>query len=205
MRAKKYVTWLAALFFIVQLLMPLVCIYVISNIEMAQYAVQDVPPVREKSYGLPKPVIREDMREFIYVAGTYVSGEKFYMEMPELNGIYSVRLQITAGDYIESGDCIGYTEDGKKELIATQTGVVRDIHLGQYSYITMERIDDLLLRCYVSGDVLTAMRRDTLALTDEAGNAVELVKLNKLENADGSVEVLLRVPGGSYGATEEGL
>lgn len=201
----RWLQFLAGLLFIGLLLAPLGCIYAITNLEMAQYSEVYVPAVAEKSYGAPMPALRMDMQEFITVSGSFVSAERFYMEIPKLKNTYSARLLVGIGDYIEAETLIGYTEDGTKEVFSTASGIVRDIHLGQSSYMLLESLDRLALRCFVNESVLTVFRRDTLDLTDTNGEPVELIEIGKTANQNGEVCVLLALPDGIYGAEAKGV
>lgn len=185
------------------LLAPLFCIYAITNLEQAQYNDVYAPAVTQKSYGEALPVVRMDMQEFITVSGIYVSTERFYMELPELRNTYSARMLVNVGDYIESGTLLGYTEDGKRELRATASGIVQEIHLGQSSYLLLENPDCLALRCEVGGETLKVLRRDTLALSDSAGTPVELLEIGKLANSAGDIPVLFGLSGGTCGTVAE--
>lgn len=197
---KPWLRFLVGLLFLGLLLAPLGCIYAVTNLEMEQYNQVYVPAVVQKSYGEPMPVTRMDMREFITLSGTFVSTERFFMEIPELDGEYSARLLVGPGDYIEAQTLIGYTESGRKEIFSTASGIVREIHLGQSSYILLENIDRLALRSFVNETDLKIFKRNTLELTDTNNTPVELIEIGKIANEDGNVHVLLNLPEGIYGA-----
>lgn len=202
---QKLLHFFAGILFIALLLAPLGAIYAITELEMEQYNDVFVPGVVEKSYGDPLPVVRMDMQEFITVSGTYVSTEEFFMELPTLKNVYTARMLAGYGDYVEVGDIIGYTEDGKTEILSTESGVIKEISLGKYSYILMESVEELGLRCFLKDETLNVMQRDTLALTDTDGNPVELIKIGKFVNESGETEVLIKMPKGRYAVNEKDI
>lgn len=202
---KKVLKILVALLFCILLLLPLVGIFAITNLEMEQYHESQVPAVMQKSYGDPVPVHRMDMREFITVTGTFVSTEQSYMELPALRNAYAARLMVAVGDYISEGDLLGYTEDGETELYADAEGIIREIHLGESSYIALESDTALALRCMVNEATLATLERESLALTDKDGNAVHILRIGKRVDRDGMTEVLLTGLSGRYGQTVKGL
>lgn len=195
---QKILHLIVVILFIALLLAPLGAIYAITKLEIAQYSDVLVPAVVEKSYGDPLPVTRMDMREFITVSGTFVSTEEFFMELPMLNNVYTARILAGCGDYVEEGDIIGYTEDGKTEILSTASGVIKEISLGKNSYILMESVEELALRCSLKDEILNVMKRDTLAMTDSDGNPVELIKIEEIVNENGETEVLIKMPNGRY-------
>lgn len=203
MKAKIILTISRVLIFIcftALLLMPLGCIYLITNLEIKQNSTMTVPAISQKSYGTPYPVMRLDMREFVTVSGTYASNDTVFMELPKLKNTYSARMLVEQGDYIEAEELIGYSEDGSKEIRATESGVVREIHLGQWSYIKLDRVDSLVLRCFVPSNVLSSLTNNADTLTDSSGDSVELVEAAKTVSPNGT-EVLLGLSGGMYGET----
>ena len=202
---KKFLYAIVFLLFLGLLLAPIAGIYFLTELEMQQYSEVYVPPVVQKSYGSPMPVVRMDMREFINVSGDYVSIETFFMDLPELKNTYSARFLVETGDYIEAGMLIGYTEDGKKEIRATDAGVVREIHIGNTSYIRMERNEALALRCSVKEELIKVLERNKLSLTDKDGQYVELLEVEKTMNSFGERFVYLKLPSGVYGGEVKDL
>ena len=202
---KKFLHAIVFLLFLGLLFAPIVGIYFLTELEIQQYSEVYVPPVVQKSYGSPMPVVRMDMREFISVSGDYVSTETFFMELPELKNTYSARFLVETGDYIEEGMLIGYTEDGKKEIRATDAGIVCEIHIGNTSYIRMERNEVLALRCSVKEELINILERNKLSLTDKDGQYVALLEVEKTMNSFGERFVYLKLPSGVYGGEEKDL
>lgn len=196
---------LVVLLILALLLAPMVCIYTITDLEMAQYNEVDVPAVVQKAYGTIEPVLRLDMPEFITVSGTYVSTETFFMELPVMKKQYSARLLVSVGDYIEEGTLLGYTEDGEKEIVSTAAGLVKEFHFGTVSYVQLENPDSLALECQVSETTLSVLKRSDLNLSDQNGNTVEILELGKRADQNGVITVRLRLSGGLYGAQEKSL
>lgn len=194
-----------AILFIALLLVPLVLIWALTNMEMQQYEQVYIPTVAIKSYGDPVPVERRDMKEFITISGTYVSVEQFFMELPRMKNAYSARLLVNIGDYIYKDEIIGYSEDGLTEILSTENGVIREIHLGDYSYFSMENDENVALSCLADDKLLTIFNRDTLALSDEKGNAVRILEIDRLINENGQTRVLLKLNDGVYGSSVTGL
>lgn len=195
--------FLIGLLFFALLLAPMGCIYAITNLEMAQYADEAASPVTEKAYGEVKYVGRMDIPETITVSGTYVSTESLFMELPGMKNQYSPRLLVSVGDYIEEGTLIGYTEDGKKEIVSTAAGIVQELHFGSVSYVQLQNPDKLALKCQVSEKTYKIFQRTSLALTDKNGNAVEVLEMGKQVDYNGQISVLLSLSDGVFGATEE--
>lgn len=202
---KKCFHFLAILFFLCLLLVPIAGIYTLTELEMQQYNDVYVPAVVQKSYGQPMPVKRRDMKEFITVSGTFVSTETFFMELPELKNTYSARFLVEEGDYIEEGMLLGYTENGKKEIFSSATGIIREIHMGSTSYIRMENHESLALRCSVKGELLEILEQRNLSLTNKDGQSVELLEIEKTMNSFGERFVYLRLPAGVYGGEVKDL
>ena len=196
---KKVLRVLTGILFFILLLAPIGGIYMLTNMELEQYEEVYVPAVVKKSYGTPLPVQRRDMPEFITLSGSFVSTEQSYMELPELKGAYAARLSVSTGDYIEEGDLLGYTENGKTEICATATGVITDIHLGPTSYLALESPDKLALRCSVNEKLLVVLKRSGLKLTDTEGKPVSVLEIGKLVDAEGNIPVLLTGLNGRYG------
>ena len=202
---KKVFRVLIGITFFILLLAPIGGIYMLTNMELAQYKEAYVPAVVKKSYGTPLPVQRRDMPEFITLSGSFISTEQSYMELPELNGVSTARLSVSVGDYIQNGDLLGYTEDGKTELYATDTGVITEIHLGTTSYFALESPDKLALRCFVGEKLLSVLQRTGLKLTDTEGNPIRVLEVGKLVDGEGNTQVLLTGLAGRYGQQLTGL
>ncbi len=202
---RKIIHILIGLLFFALLLAPLGCIYALSNLEMEQYAEQVPNAVTEKAYGEVKYVGRMDIPESITVTGTYVSTESFFMELPGMKNQYSPRLLVSVGDYIEEGTLIGYTEDGKKEIVSTAAGIVEELHFGSVSYVQLKNPDTLALKCQVSEKTCKIFNRSTLALTDKNGNEVEVLEMGKQVDYNGQITVLLSLSDGICGGTAENV
>ena len=202
---KKVLHFIVILLFLGLLLAPIAGIYFLTELEMQQYSEVYVPPVVQKSYGTPIPVVRMDVREFVALSGTFVSTETFFMELLELNNTYSARFLVEPGDYIEEGMLIGYTENGKKEIRSTATGIIREIHLGSTSYICMDSNEALALRCSVKDELLEILERSNLNLSDKDGQPVELLEIEKTINPFGERYVYLKLPTGVYGGEAKNL
>lgn len=202
LRTAARVAW--ALLFCVLLLLPLGLIYFVTQAEMRRYAVADVPSVTLRSYGAPSQVVRRDVAEYVVVSGQYISNRRFFMELPALNRQYEARWQVREGDYIEAGDVIGWTADGKEEIVATVSGFLVEIHLGQNSYLVLEDVEDLAFSCDVSAKTLRLLTSAAATLTDESGAPVELLDVSKRENPDGTTTLLLRMQDGAYGRVDHG-
>lgn len=202
---KKILHFLVILLFLGLLLAPIGGIYYLTELEMEQYNDVYVPAVVQKAYGQPLPVERRDMKEFITLSGSFVSTETFFMELPELKNTYSARFLVEAGDYIEDGMLLGYTENGKQEIFSTATGVIREIHLGSTSYIRMDSNEALALRCSVKDELWEILERSNLSLSDKDGRPVELLEIEKTMNSFGERFVYLRLPSGVYGGEAKDL
>lgn len=187
------------------LLTPLGFIWAMTSMELNQYAPMDVPAVDIKSYGTPYEMVRRDMKEFITIKGSWVSSERFFMELPKLKNPYAARMIISSGEYIETDQIIGYSPDGKTEIKATVSGVVCGIFMGDFSYLMMESADKLYLSCNASAELLKIFKRPSLELCTEQGETVEVIKINPISNPDGTTKVLLQLGGGVYGGSVETL
>ncbi len=204
-RGKKLVKAFIAIAFLLLLLAPLVFIYAITAVEMRQFDRVAVPPLTEKAYGEPLPVLRTDLRESVTVSGKFISSRKFFMELPKLKDPYETRMLVSFGDVIQEGDIIGYQADGITKITASASGIVRDVHLGQRSYLLLESTQDLVLSCYVNESVLSMLKRDGLELTNAAGEPVELPYVGQIVDGNGDTEIRLLLSGGVYGASKKSL
>ena len=181
------------------LVAPIVAVFMITKIELKQYEPQPVPPLIEKAYGEICAVERMDIQETITISGTFVSTKKFFMEIPKMNNPYGARILAESGDEILEGQLIGYSEDLKTEIKASASGIIYDIHLGSTSYITMESIDDLALKCLIDNTTMAVLLRDGLNLSMQNGDEVNVINISKKQDDQGNTEVLFSIPNGIYG------
>lgn len=161
---------LMALLLAAVLILPMGGLYYLSLLEQAQYdTIYEAGSVvlEEVSYGTPCLVIRMDLTEEVSLSGAVVSTKVLYEEL-NLDAPDDLRLVISEGELLEAGGLIGYYHG--KELLSTQTGVVRTVHLGSESYIALWSLEDLAVECYVSDAQLSVLNRSTLDLTDSEGN-----------------------------------
>lgn len=196
---RKIVRITVVLFIIVLLLSPIGMIWYLTKTEMRKYEAVDLPTISQKSYGDALPVIRKDMKEFIFVSGQYVSEDRFFMELPKLKNPYESRILVSVGDYIEEDELIGYSFDGKSEIYSTANGVINSIHLGEYSYIVLENDENLSFVCYADEKLISILSRNTLSLSDEKGNEVTLLRIERVSNEKGERKVFLQVNDGILG------
>ncbi|HAL73562.1 MAG TPA: hypothetical protein DCM45_00545 [Clostridiales bacterium] len=182
----------AAIIFSLTLLLiaPLVAIFMLSKAEMKQYEPAAVPPLLVKSYGEICPVQRMDINEMITVSGLFVSSKKFFMELPGIN-IDDIRMLIGPGDEIHDDQIIGYTDNMKKEIRATASGIVLEIVIGSISYIALASIDEVALNCYVDDETLKILKRKDVQLTTLAGADVRVLAISKISSENGMTSVNL--------------
>jgi len=184
---------------------PLAAIFALSKAEIKQYEPQPVPPLVEKAYGEICAVKRMDISEAVSVSGTFVSAKKIFMELPSMKNPYGARMLVEWGDEIINGQLIGYSDDLKKEIRATASGIVQSVNLGNSSYITLESTDDVALDCRVDEAVLTILKREGLELATQHGDKVEILSVSKTQDEQGKTAVLLSVPDGVYGRVVKDL
>lgn len=196
---RKIVKALISFGLLLLLIAPLAAIYMLSKAEVKQYEPQPVPPLVEKAYGEIYPVKRIDISETIAVTGVYISTKKFFIELPKFKNPFGTRMLVEHGDEIIKGQLIGYSEDLKTEIRATASGIVRNINLGNASYITLESTDDIALDCRADNAVLAVLRREGIKLTTQEGDEVKILSISKTHDEQGKTAVLLTVPNGVYG------
>lgn len=198
---RRFIKTIISLGLLLLLAAPLVAIFMLSKEEVKQYEPQPVPPLIEKAYGEICSVKRMDIKEIIFISGTFVSTKKFFMELPKLKNPYGMRMLVELGDEIDEGQLIGYSEDLRTEIRATASGIVRNINLGNTSYITLESVDDVALDCRTDEATLAILRREGLELTTQEGDEVEILFISRTQDGQGKTGVRLFVPNGVYGQT----
>lgn len=179
MFVKNLMKVVAALLLVALFLAPVGALYWISQWEQGEY-IQDIVPegeLKEKAYGTPVQVARSDVEEVITLSGTVVSTRVIYQEL-EQKVAAKLRLLVSAGEVLQVGDVIGYC-DGK-EVLATESGIVRSVHLEGDAYIELWSLDDLAIECYVNDTILKVLKRGSLKLSDSEGNAYSVSRVDDI-------------------------
>lgn len=186
------------------LLAPVGVIFYISGQEQAQYAPPEAIELKAQSYGDPCRIFRTDMDETITLSGKVISTGVFYQEL-DYRDPYALRLLLSPGQVIFAGDVIGSYKG--EPVLATETGVVSSVNLGTDSYIQLESLDDLLLECYVNEKTLAVLQRENLDLRDETGAALQVAKIDPIQQGDQGTRALFTIEAGRfvYGETVENL
>ena len=187
------------------LIAPLLAIFALSRAEVRQYEAHPVPPLANRAYGELCRVERIDLPETVSVSGEFISGKKFFMELPKQKNPYGVRMLIGEGDEIAEGQLIGHSEDLATDIYATASGIVQGITIGNISYITLESMEDLVFECQADDDTAAILMRDNINLASGEGEPVEVLSISRRKNEQGKTRILLSVPNGIYGQRIDGL
>lgn len=178
-----------ALLFVALMVAPIGALYYISALEQEQYLPQEQQIVLEElAYGSPSSIMRMDMAERITLSGTVVSTKVIYEEL-DLENISHLRLLISTGQVLQTGDLIGYL-DGQ-EVRATKTGIIRSINRGSDAYIELWSLEDLAIECYVDDTQLKVLKRGSLDLTDADGNKYTVAHIDEIRVGSDLTRVLL--------------
>lgn len=200
---KKLSKPLFVIFIIFLLLCPLGLIYQISQAEMEQYTVPELPRLTETAYGEIVRPIRTDISESISVSGVFLSKAYAYQELRYYDNS-QIRWEISVGDEVHEGDWLGnYSGQG---VLAQYTGVINEISsFGSKGYIRYQLFSPVELSCDVDDGTLTVLKRSNLELRLEDGTAVTVTFLSNQKNEDGTTQVRFFINGGnySYGETVE--
>lgn len=196
---RKFIKTMISFCLLLLLVAPLVAIFMLSKAEVKKYDPQPVPPLLERAYGEIFPVKRVDINETVAVSGTFVSTEKFFMELPKSRNPNNMRLLIKEGDEIATDQLIGYSEDLKSEIRADGSGIVLKITLGDISYITMESTVSTAFDCRADDSVMMVLKREGLKLSTMTGDEVMILSISKKQDDKGKTSVLLAIPNGVYG------
>ena len=171
------------------LIAPVGMLYLISKEEQKQYLVKPVPVVEELAYGEIVPVGRMDMNETVTLSGKITGTKEFFMELP-CKDPYALRFMVEQGDVIHSGDLLAY--EGKGEIISTADGLIREICLGTNSYLRLVSLEDLALECEITDKQAAIFRRNSLSLSDEVGNRLQVLDLSEIYSTNGTLRLLLQ-------------
>lgn len=187
---------LFVIFIIFLLLCPLGLIYQISQAEMEQYTVPELPRLTETAYGEVVQPIRTDINESISVSGIFVSRTYAYQELQYYDNS-QIRWEVSAGDEVHEGDWLGnYSGQG---VLAQYTGVIEEISsFGSKGYIQYQLFSPVELSCNVDDTVITILKRPNQELKLEDGTAVAVSFLSNRKNEDGTTQVRFFINGGSY-------
>ena len=201
---KKCAVALFWLLIVALMILPLGILYQISLDEMAAYQTPEAPKLVEVAVGGLARAYRTDVAEFVTVSGVYTSKSYAYMELdPKKAG--TIRWIVDSGDEIQEGQIMG-TWNGQ-EILSEVTGVL--VERNTYAskpYLRFRTFEPLVLSCRVSNRTLTVLKHSG-SLTTQDGYTVTLEKASMIENADGTVDILLSVDGGRqvYGQHVEDL
>lgn len=187
---RKAIKPLMALLFVVLLSAPIVGLFVISQYEQRQYQPAAEVVLRDYAYGDICQVTRTDIEQRLVVSGTVVSTDVTFIELNQYERPDKIRFTIEYGQLVNAGDVIGYYNG--TPVTATQSGIVKDISVGEDSYIMLQSMDDLALKvpCY-DETLLSALSADGLRLTSEEGLEFVVDKIDAAQDSTGAVNAYL--------------
>lgn len=187
---KKIISAVLGLLLVAVLILPVGALLYISQQEQAQYtsAQRQGIELEEFSYGAPSPVMLMDISEQIQLNGSVISTKILYEEL-DAQMASRLRLIISAGEVLLAGDVIGYCQG--QAVYATQTGVIKSIHLGADAYIELWSLEDLAIECYVSAAQLKILKRGSLKLSDGDGNLYTVSHIDTISIGSDKTRVLL--------------
>lgn len=193
---KKLSKLLFAVFIVCLLLCPLGLIYQISQAEMEQYTVPELPQLKETAFGEVVQPTRIDVNESISVSGTFVSKAGAYQELRFYDNS-QIRWNYSEGDEVYAGTVLGYYSG--QEITAEYTGVIKEINaFGQKGYIRYQLFAPVELSCNVDDAALTVLKRPELELKLPDGTAVTVTFLSNQKNEDGTTAVRFFLHGGNH-------
>lgn len=181
---------IVALLLVALMVAPIGTLYYISALEQEQYLPKQEEQIvlEELAYGESTEILRMDMAERVTLSGTVISTKVIYEEL-KLENISQLRLLISTGQVLQSGDLIGYL-DGQ-EVRATKTGIIRSINRGSDAYIELWSLEDLAIECYVDDVQLKVLKRGSLDLTDSNGNQYTVAHIDEIRVGSDLTRVLL--------------
>lgn len=181
---------IVALLLVALMVAPIGALYYISALEQEQYLPKQEEQIvlEELAYGVSTEILRMDMAERVTLSGTVISTKVIYEEL-KLENISQLRLLISTGQVLQSGDLIGYL-DGQ-EVRATKTGIIRSINRGSDAYIELWSLEDLAIECYVDDVQLKVLKRGSLDLTDSNGNQYTVAHIDEIRVGSDLTRVLL--------------
>lgn len=185
----KCTFWLLILALLVS---PLGLIFYISSQEMEAYQPPEAPLLQETAYGAVAQARRQDVEEYITVAGTFVSRACGYMEL-EQEFPSRIRWDVSVGDEVQEGQVLG-TYQGTP-VVSTLNGIL--VENNSYSagdaYLKVQLLEPLELECRVTDRVLTSLKRYAEELTTEDGTAVTVTYTGIVKDANGTTLVRLAI------------
>lgn len=187
---KMILTALFYLLILVLMVTPLGLIFQISNAEMAEYAVPDVPVLQEVAIGKVAQAQKTDVAEYISLRGEFTSNTYAYMEL-EYRNPDLIRWYVNLGDEVQEGQTIG--EHKGAAVVATVTGILVEMQdYGNDAYLRFQLLSPVEFICDVDDRLLSVLKRSD-SLTTEDGAVVELIHASKQKNADGTTRVRLSI------------
>ena len=195
MLIKKIIKIFIILFLLALLVAPVLLIFLLSQLEMAQYEPEAAPHIGEITYGEIMPVFVTDMQETVTLSGMVVSNETIFLELPK-NAV-EIRFIVNVGDVVMEGDVIGYLNG--EPFITQKSGYIDKIEsLSGNPYIQMQSLDNLALSCNVSPVQAKQLTREGAKLTTADGAELTLIKRGKVEDNEGKVGYLFSISGSGF-------
>lgn len=175
--------------------LPLGLIYEISQREMEQYAVPEIPVFQESAYGKLYQAARMDIYETVTVSGSFQSYSYTFMEL-EQRYPDRIRWFVDVGQEIREGDVLGvYMGD---DVVSTVSGVLVSMQTyGSEPHLKVKLLEPAELECNVAGTVLTQLK-NARELKTEQGVAAEVTYIASVKNADGTTTIRLKLAEGNY-------
>lgn len=181
---------------VVLLITPLGLLLEISNREMDAFQRPTMPALKEMAIGRVVQVTRQDIQEYITVAGTFTSDENAYQEIAVKNPSL-IRWDVAVGDEIQVGQVLG-TYQGES-VIAQYSGIIQSInsHSAEDPYIKVKLLEHLVLECDVLKDTLSVLKRSQNMATED-GDLVAMTYVSNVCSAAGTYRVKLFVGTDKY-------
>lgn len=197
---RKLLKGLFWIFIFALLLFPLGLIYRISQAEMAEYATQASPVIRQTSIGSPVQARRQDVDRYVTISGSFTSTEVAFMDL-DYKKPYDIRWIVSYGDEIQEGQVLGYYYG--EEVISTVEGKLENINTSSNSYLMVKCFEPLVLECTLEEETIKAVSQFQDTLTQEDGSIVSIAYMAKAKNADGTTTVRFNIEreGDTYGST----
>ena len=199
-KGKKIKTIIIVILSIVLYSIPIICIKLVSNDEIAEYKSDIKYSFKEKAYGsLVQPVVNE-FDEFYNISGIITSENYRKIKLPKQED-EQICLTVKEEDEIYTGQRIGTM--GATPIYSSCNGIVEEIVIGEESYINAHTFNKLILQSYVEKSIVKHLKD---VMYDEDGNKYTLIsKSNQCTDQGIEVKYAMDKTEFSYGEKVENL
>ena len=179
---------------------PIICIKFVSDDEIAEYKTNIKYDFKEKAYGSLVTPCRENIEEYYTISGEITSDKIHKINLPQETQ-EKITISIKEGEEVHCGDVIGKV--GTNSIYASCNGIVKEICIGEESFVEVNAFYNLILKAYVDK---SALRHFKDVMYDEQGNKYKLVsKSNQCTDMGIEVKFAMSKTDYNYGEKVEEL